>query len=129
MRWTPGSRSPQSIYNIGRRLLVGLFNDISTFLGYIMPNLLEEAWEDKGVHTFSKGISLKGNVITRLEFELVYNNSAVQRFNHYITWTLLHHYWPWQPILFRSLCIVSGLDIILPTPDSECVPYFFMTLT
>ena len=35
------------------------------------------------VHTFTKGICPKVNVIARLEFELVYYDSAVHRFNHY----------------------------------------------
>ena len=34
-------------------------------------------WEDKGVHAFLKGISLKVNVIAQLEFELAYNNVTV----------------------------------------------------
>ena len=41
--------------------------------------LLEEQWyyithslEDKGVHTFPKGICPKVNVIARLEYELAY---------------------------------------------------------
>ena len=29
------------------------------------------AWEDKGVHTFPKGICPKANVIAQLEFELI----------------------------------------------------------
>ena len=44
-------------------------------------------WEDKGVHTFPKGICLKVNIIARLEFELAYYDSAVHRFNHYTTRT------------------------------------------
>ena len=32
---------------------------------------------DKGSHTFPKGISLKGNVIARLEFEIVYFEAKV----------------------------------------------------
>ena len=43
--------------------------------------------EDKGVHTFPKGICPKVNVIARLEYELTYYDSAVQRFNHYTTRT------------------------------------------
>ena len=35
------------------------------------------------IHTFSKGISPKVNAITRLEIELVYFNTAVQRFRLY----------------------------------------------
>ena len=47
--------------------------------------ILTHSWEEKGVHTFPKGISLKVNVIARLEFELAYYDSAVQRFNYYST--------------------------------------------
>ena len=73
--------------------LVSLFNGISTFLGYLMPNqsskknYLTHRWEDKGVHTFPKGICLKVNIIVWLEFELAYYDSAVQHFNHYTTKT------------------------------------------
>ena len=42
---------------------------------------------NKGVHAFSKGISSKVNVITWLEFELVYFEAAVQYFSPYATWT------------------------------------------
>ena len=46
---------------------------------------LTHSWEDKGVHTFPKGICPKGNVIARLENELAYYDSAVHRSNHYTT--------------------------------------------
>ena len=39
----------------------------------------------EGVRTFSMGISSKVNVIAQLEFELVYNDVAVQHFSHYAT--------------------------------------------
>ena len=39
--------------------------------------------EDKWVHAFPKGISLKVNVIELLEIELTYFEAAVQHFNHY----------------------------------------------
>ena len=48
---------------------------------------LTHSWEDKGVHTFPNGICPKVNIITRLEFELAYCDSAVHRFNHYTTRT------------------------------------------
>ena len=64
-------------------------------VGYLMAKLilLEEqrwyylthGWEDKGVHTISKGMCPKVNVIARLEFELAYYDSAVHYFNHYTT--------------------------------------------
>ena len=40
-----------------------------------------------GVFNFPDGICPKVNIIARLEFELVYYDSAVQRFNHYTTKT------------------------------------------
>ena len=74
------------------------------FLGYLMPKpLLREeqqwyylthSWEDKGVHTFPKGICPKVNVVARLEYELAYYDSAVHRFNHYPTRTPLFHLSP-----------------------------------
>ena len=73
--------------------LVSLFNGISTLFRLFNAILLEEqywyylthSWEDKGVHTFPKGICPKVNVIARLEYELAYYDSAVHRFNHYTT--------------------------------------------
>ena len=52
--------------------------------------LLTHRWEDKGVHIFTKGISPKVNVITLLEIDLAYYDSAVQRFNYYTTGTPPH---------------------------------------
>ena len=43
----------------------------------------QSGWEDKRIHTFLKGISLKMNVIAWLEFELVYFEATVQHFSHY----------------------------------------------
>ena len=75
--------------------LVSLFNGISTLFKLFNAKaiLLEEqsylthSWEDKGVHTFLKGICPKADVIARLEYELAYYDSAVHRFNHYTTRT------------------------------------------
>ena len=77
--------------------LVYLFNGISTLFRLFNAKaiLLEEqqwyylthSWEDKGVHTFPKGICPKVNVIARLEYELAYYDSAVHHFNHYTTRT------------------------------------------
>ena len=50
---------------------------------------LTHSWEDKGFHTFPKGICPKVKVIAPLEYELAYNDSAVHRFNHYTTRTPL----------------------------------------
>ena len=46
---------------------------------------LTHSWEDKGVHTFPKGICLKVNVIALLEYELADCDFTVHRFNHYTT--------------------------------------------
>ena len=54
----------------------------------IVLHYLTHSWEDKGVHTFPKGIYPKVNVIARLEYELAYYDSAVHRFNHHTTRTL-----------------------------------------
>ena len=80
--------------------LVSLFNGISTFVGLFNAKaiLLEEqlwcylthSWEDKGVHTFPKGICPKVNVIARLEYKLAYYDSAVYCFNHYTMRTPPH---------------------------------------
>ena len=58
------------------------FNGISTFVGYLIPKpfslkeqswyYLADSWEDKGVHTFLKGICPKVNIIARLDYEPAY---------------------------------------------------------
>ena len=72
--------------NTKRRLvcfsLVSLFNDISTFVGYLMTN-------DPSRKTVPGSICPKVDVIARLKFELAYYDSAVHRFNHYTTRTPL----------------------------------------
>ena len=68
------------LFNIN---LLGLFNAKSILLKEQYWYYLTHGWEDKGVHTFTKGICPKVNVIAWLEFELAYYDSAVQRFNHY----------------------------------------------
>ena len=66
--------------------LVSLFNGSSTKailveeqLWYYLTNNLE----DKGVHTFPKGICPKVNVIAWLEFEFAYYDVAVQHDSYY----------------------------------------------
>ena len=49
---------------------------------------LTHSWEEKGVHTFPKGIFPKVIIIARLEYEFAYYNSGVKRFNPYTTRTL-----------------------------------------
>ena len=70
------------------QLCFRLFNAKAILLEEQYWDYLTHSWEDKGVHTFPKGICLKVNVIVRLEYELVYYDSAVHRFNHYTTRTL-----------------------------------------
>ena len=55
-----------------------------------MSYYLIHCWGDKGVHTFSKDISQKVNIMSRLEFKLTYFEAAVQYFNHYTMGT--HHH-------------------------------------
>ena len=45
--------------------------------------ILPIAGTAKEVHTFPKGICLKMNVITQMEFELAYYDVAVQHNSHY----------------------------------------------
>ena len=62
-------------------------------MGYLMvkPSLEKNssvtiqpiADENKGVHTFLKGISLKANVIVQLQFELTHYNIEVQYLIHH----------------------------------------------
>ena len=67
--------------------LHGLFNAKAIPLEERQWFYLTHSWENKGVHTFPKGICPKVNVIAQLEFELIYNDSTVHHFNHYTTKT------------------------------------------
>ena len=104
--------------------LVYLFNGISTLFRLFNAKaiLLEEqcwyylthSWEDKGVHTFPKGICPKVNVIARREYELAYYDSALHRFNHYTTRT--PPFYSGVPVHFLFLgslysCFVSPLHV------------------
>ena len=58
---------------------------ISTFVGYLIPKIsfyLTHNKGDKKVYTFPNGISPKVNVIVQLEFELTYDDVAVQHDSH-----------------------------------------------
>ena len=44
------------------------------------------------VHMFNKGISPKGKIMMRLEFELTYFDATVQYFTHYATGTHTGNY-------------------------------------
>ena len=77
----------------GISTLCRLFNAKAILLEEHLWYYLTHSWEDKGVHTFPKGICLKVNVIARLEYELAYYDSAVHRFNHYTTRTPLIKGW------------------------------------
>ena len=46
---------------------------------------IDKSWEDKGVHTFPKGICPKVNIIVQLEFKFMCFNFADYRSNHYTT--------------------------------------------
>ena len=73
-------------WNINLR---SLFNAKSIRLEEQQWCYLTHNWEDKRAHTFPNGICPKANVIARLAFEIVYNDSVVQRFSHYTTKTPL----------------------------------------
>ena len=64
-----------------------LFNAKAILLEELRWCYLTHSWEDKGVHTFPKGICPKVNVIAWLEFKLAYYDSAVHRSNYYSTRT------------------------------------------
>ena len=95
--FTTHTRTRMHTYTHVSFVLVSLFNGISTFVRLINAKAilreeqqwyyLTHSWEDKGVHTFPKGICPKVNVIARLEYELAYYDSAVHCFNHYTTRT------------------------------------------
>ena len=72
--------------------LVSSFNGISTFMGYLMskPSFSKNSsdaiypiakWDER-VHTFLREISSEVNVITWLEFKLIYYDVTVQYISH-----------------------------------------------
>ena len=81
--------------------LLGLFNAKSSLLKQWWY-YLTHSWEDKGVHTFPKGICPKVNLIAPLEFELAYYDIP-----HSIALTIT----PWYP---TSSC------------NDERIRYFFL---
>ena len=74
-----------------------LFEGISNFVGDLMPkpsfyknssdNIQSIACGENRIHTFSKGISPKVDVIKQLAFELANNSVAVQHFSYNATKT------------------------------------------
>ena len=67
-----------------------LFNGISSFLGYWMPNLIVALFnlfdiDIKGAHAFLKDIIPELNILLLLEFELIYLDLHVLFLNHYAT--------------------------------------------
>ena len=69
-------------------LVLRSFNAKSILLEEQSWYYLTHSWDDKGVHTFPKGICPKVYVTAKLEYEVSYNDSVVHRFNHYPTGTL-----------------------------------------
>ena len=66
-------------------LFNGIFNTRAIITEEQKWYCLTHSWEDKGVHTFPKGICSKVNIIARLGYELTYYESADQCFMHYTT--------------------------------------------
>ena len=111
-----------------------LWSGILTFVGYLIPKpfsqknsnryYLTHSWEDKGVHTFPKGICPKVNVIARLQCELAYYDSAVHRFNQYTTRT----HPPERFRRFEIKKLYSLFNFILTSLYSIFLPYSLLTL-
>ena len=98
--------------------LCRLFNAKAILLEEQLWHYLTHRWEDKGVHTFPKGIFPKVNIIVRLEYELAYYDSAVHRFNHYTTRT--------PPL--NSLILLTLVSIIIVS-HSKCLLHIMVLLT
>ena len=60
------------------------------------------------------GICLKVNVIARLEFELAYHDSAVQRFHHYTAETPLRIY------MCAYVCVCDGIYVCVYMCMCDC---------
>ena len=86
-----------------------LFNDISNFLGYLMPkpSLYKKCnGEIKGIHTFFNCINPKVNVIAQLVFEVANSNTAIKHVSHYMMLNFALS-------LCLSLCLSLSLFLIL----------------
>ena len=82
--------------------ILGYFKAKSTlFLEGQLWYYLTHLWEDKGVHTFPKGICPKVNIKLRPEFELAYYDSTVQCFNHNTTFNIT----PTSSLAIKRNCI------------------------
>ena len=112
--------------------LVSLFNSISTLFRLFNAKaiLLEEQYylthsrEDKGVHTFPKGICPKVNIIARLENELAYYDFAVHRFNHSTTRTPPMVVW-----VTASLLRSPGLSLADLNTAEVCMVLIFLLIS
>ena len=93
-----------------------LFNAQSILLEDRQWYYLIHSWDDKEVQAFAEATCPKVNLIARLEFELAYYDSAVQRFNHYTTKTPPRSIveYPQYPSTEDTVCVLktSKLDKI-----------------
>ena len=64
--------------------LWGLFNAKAILVEEQLWYYLTHSLKDKKAHTFYKSISLKVNIIARLEFEFLFYGIAIQHVRHYI---------------------------------------------
>ena len=85
--WLPFLKDSWFLWFKGISTLFSLFNAKAILLEEQYWYYLTHSWEDKGVNIFPKGICPKVNVRARLEYELVYYDSTIHRFNHYTTRT------------------------------------------
>ena len=95
--------------------LRGVFNAKAILLEEQQWSYLTHCWEDKGVRTFPNGICPKAIVITRVEFELAYYDSAVQCFNRCTTRT--------PPGNEEVLCIAQCSSITGTSPSDGLASY------
>ena len=92
--------------------LRGLFNAKAILLEEQWWYYLTHSWEDKGVHTFPKGICPKVNVIARPDFEFACYDFADHRFNHYTTGTSPLF---WELLIYQMSDCVCGFT----TPSND----------
>ena len=107
--------------------LRGLFNTKAVLVERQQWCYLIHSCRDKGVHTFPKCISLKVNVIERLEFELVYYDVTVRHFSHYTIGTTRSWMWLgstydtslWETLYINmwSRFMVFSVTVITHIPD------------
>ena len=103
----------------------GLFNAKAVFSEEHWAYYLIHSWGDKGIHTFSKGISPKLNVIVWLDFEHARYDIIVLNVSHYTTSNPPRMY-RYRQIAqeWRNIQTLTTIENDVPKNDSLRIEFF-----